>query len=178
MRARMALLISETSFELKEVNLAAKPPEMLAASPKGTVPVCILPDGRIIDESVDIMRWALSRNDPEAWLEGEDQTLLAANDGPFKFHLDCYKYATRFNACAYEHRAHALALLAPLEDRLSYRSHLCRDTRSLTDVALLPFIRQFAATDRPWFAAQPLPHVHRWLSAQLSSQLFIACMAR
>lgn len=98
MRARLALLVSETAFELREVKLSAKPPEMIALSPKGTVPVLVLPDGRVIDQSLDIMRWALGRNDPESWLDGDDPALIEANDGPFKHHLDRYKYPHRRGA--------------------------------------------------------------------------------
>lgn len=177
-RARTALSVSEIPFELREVRLSAKPAEMLEASPKGTVPVLVLPDGSVIDQSLDIMRWALSRNDPERWLEGDDAALVAANDGPFKFHLDRYKYPTRYGVNAEDDRAAALALLAPLEERLSRHLYLDRHTRSLTDAALMPFVRQFAAIEGEWFARQPFPAVQRWLSAQLESALFGQVMMR
>ena len=177
MRARLALLISETSFELREVKLSAKPPEMLAASPKGTVPVLVLPD-RVIDERIDIMRWALGRNDPEHWLGGDDKALITANDGAFKYHLDRTKYPERHDSVPVEHRKAAVDLLAPLEERLSRQPWLCGATRSLTDAALMPFVRQFAAIDRAWFDAQPLPAVQRWLNEQLASPLFERVMAR
>ncbi|HWV12635.1 MAG TPA: glutathione S-transferase N-terminal domain-containing protein, partial [Sphingobium sp.] len=92
MRARMALIVSGQPVELREVVLRDKPPAMLSLSPKGTVPVLALPDGAVIDESLDIMRWALRLHDPEGWLDGDDAALIAANDGPFKQHLDRYKY--------------------------------------------------------------------------------------
>ncbi len=88
MRARMALWVAGIAVELREVKLAAKPPELLAASPKATVPVLVLAEGSVIDQSLDIMRWALARNDPEGWLAGDDAVLIAANDGPFKHHHD------------------------------------------------------------------------------------------
>jgi glutathione S-transferase len=178
MRARMALLVSGVPFELREVKLSAKPAAMLAASPKGTVPVLVLPGGAVIDESLDIMRWALARNDPEGWLSGDDPTLIAANDGPFKYHLDRTKYSERHGADPLDHRAQALALLAPLEARLSGQPFLSGETRSLTDAALMPFVRQFAAIDSAWFAAQPLPALHRWLDHQRESLLFCQAMER
>jgi glutathione S-transferase len=172
MRARLALLVSDAAFTLREVKLSAKPPEMLAASPKGTVPVLVLSDGTVIDESLDIMRWALGRNDPERWLNGDDAGLIATNDGAFKHHLDRYRYPHRHGSDAGEHRAAALALLQPLEERLGHGRYLCGPTRSLTDAALMPFVRQFAATDLVWFDAQPLPAVQRWLAEQIASPLF------
>ena len=178
MRARMALLISQTRFELREIQLSAKPPEMLEASPKGTVPVLVLADGRVIDESLDIMHWALRRHDPEEWLAGNDPELIAANDGPFKHHLDRYKYPERHGSDAADHRAAALALLAPLENRLGHQPFLCGQTRSLVDIALMPFVRQFAATDGDWFAAQQLPAVQRWLAGLLASPLFDRAMEK
>ena len=178
MRARMALLISEAAFELREVTLRDKPPEMIAASPKGTVPVLVLPDGRVIDESLDIMRHALAQHDPEDWLDGDDAGLLAANDGPFKHHLDRYKYPDRHGSDADAHRAAGLALLDRLEQRLADSANLCGEGRSLTDIAVLPFVRQFAAVDRGWFDAQPLPGLQRWLRDHLGSALFMAAMAR
>jgi glutathione S-transferase len=178
MRARMALLVSETPFELREVKLSAKPAEMLVASPKGTVPVLVLPNGHVIDESLDIMRWALLRHDPENWLDGVDAALIEANDGPFKLHLDRYKYADRHGTNAVEHRSAALALLVSLESRLTGQRWLCGERQSLTDVALTPFVRQFAATDEVWFGEQPLPGVQRWLAHQLASPLFERAMMR
>jgi len=178
MRARMALLISGTPFELREVALRNKPPEMIAASPKGTVPVLMLPDGGVIDESLDIMRHALAQHDPEHWLAGDDAAIIAANDGPFKHHLDRYKYADRRGGNPDSDRAEGLAFLDGLEPRLAGSANLCGEGRSLTDIALLPFVRQFAAVDRSWFDVQPLPGLQRWLRAHLASALFMAAMAR
>jgi glutathione S-transferase len=178
MRARLALLVSEAVFALREVKLSDKPPEMLAASPKGTVPVLVLPDGHVIDESLDIMRWALGQHDPERWLDGDDAGLIAANDGAFKHHLDRYKYPHRHGSEAGDHRDAAFVLLLPLEERLRHERYLCGPTRALTDAALMPFVRQFAATDRLWFEAQPLPAVQRWLAEQIASPLFERVMAK
>lgn len=183
MRARMALWVAGVTVELREVKLAAKPPALLAASPKGTVPVLVLADGpdngTVIDESLDIMRWALGQNDPEGWLAGDDADLLAANDGPFKHHLDRAKYPGRYDEDGVtDHRAEALALLAPLEARLADRPFLTGETRALTDIALLPFIRQFAAIDPEWFAAQPLARLQDWLQRLLGSPLFVSIMPK
>lgn len=176
MRARMALLASGTTCEIREVKLREKPAEMIAASPKGTVPVLVLSDGPVIDESLDIMRWALRRNDPERWLEGDDAELIAINDGAFKYHLDRYKYPDRYPSSPVDHRAQAVTILDELEQRLTQRAYLCGDERRLTDAALMPFVRQFAATDRDWFDAQPLPSLQRWLATMLASPLFAEAM--
>lgn len=176
MRARLALLVSGTECELREVKLSAKPAEMIAASPKGTVPVLVLPDGRVIDESLEIMRWALGRNDPLQWLGSEDTALIAANDGPFKHHLDRYKYAHRHASDPAEHRAAGMGQLELLDVRLAAHAQLCGTAMRFTDAALMPFVRQFAEADRPWFDAQPVPHVQRWLASHLASPLFQAIM--
>lgn len=179
MRARLALWVAGIAVELREVKLAAKPPELLAASPKATVPVLVLPEGSVIDQSLDIMRWALARNDPEGWLAGDDAALIAANDGPFKHHLDRAKYPGRYDEDGVtDHRAAALALLQPLEERLASAPYLCGAGRSLTDMALVPFIRQFASIDPAWFAAQPLPRLQGWLDRLIGSDLFAAVMPK
>lgn len=178
MRARMALAISETGVEHREVALRDKPAAMLAASPKGTVPVVVCDDGTVIDESVDVMRWALGRSDPENWLSGDDRDLIAIIDGPFKHHLDRYKYSARHDSDPQEHRAGAFAILEQLEGRLRENCNLCGDRRSMADIAIFPFIRQFANTDREWFDAQPLPHLQRWLGEHLDSPLFQQIMVK
>ncbi len=178
MRARMALHVSGIACEHREVRLRDKPEALIAASPKGTVPVLVLADGQVIEESIDIMRWALGRHDPEQWLAGDDAKLIAANDGPFKHHLDRYKYASRHDSDGQEHRAKGLAILAVLDRRLAAQPFLCGDRRTLTDIAVMPFVRQFAATDRNWFTAQELPHLQTWLAALLASPLFQAVMVK
>jgi glutathione S-transferase len=176
MRARLALLVSQTDFELHEVSLKNKPAEMLALSPKATVPVLLLPDGRVIDESLDIMHWALAQHDPAHWLVGNDTYLIVQNDGMFKHHLDRYKYPNRYDSDAIEHRSKAFAWLETLEARLQTHRYLCDTAPRLADYALLPFVRQYAQTDRAWFDAQPLSALQRWLSALLASPLFVAAM--
>jgi glutathione S-transferase len=176
MRARMALLVSETSCEIREVKLSAKPADMIAVSPKATVPVLVLPGGRVIDESLDIMHWALERHDPAQWLGGVDADLIAANDCTFKHHLDRYKYADRHAGDATDHRAAGLKHLQLLEERLTTLRYLYGASMGLTDAALLPFVRQFAEVDRTWFDALPLPHLQGWLADGLATPLFEAAM--
>ncbi len=178
MRARMALWTAGIAVELREVKLAAKPPELAAASPKATVPVLVLEGGTVHGESLAIMRWALAQRDPEAWLAGDDTALIAANDGAFKHHLDRAKYPSRYEPDGIDHRAEALAMLHPLEARLERAANLCGPTRSLTDIALFPFIRQFAAIDPEWFADQPLPRLQAWLERLCRSDLFESVMPK
>jgi glutathione S-transferase len=178
MRARLALLASGTICELREVKLSAKPAEMLAVSPKGTVPVLVLPDGEVIDQSIDIMRWALARNDPQSWLHRDDKALITAHDGAFKHHLDRYKYPGRHAAEPADHRAAGLAMLHDLEARLTCAANLCGDAPGLTDAAIFPFVRQFAEVDRAWFDGLSLPGVQDWLARHLASSLFAAAMVR
>ncbi|WP_313433985.1 glutathione S-transferase [Novosphingobium sp.] len=178
MRARLALLVSGAACVLREVKLSAKPSEMLEASPKGTVPVLVLPDGMVIDQSLDIMRWALQRNDPESWLARDDAALIATNDGPFKHDLDRYKYPERHGSDALVHRESGLTYLRELDARLEQGGQLCGKARGMADAAIMPFVRQFAATDPDWFAEQPLPFLHKWLGDHLASPLFTATMLR
>ena len=174
----MALWISGTPCELREVVLADKPTEMLTASPKGTVPVLVTEDGGVIDQSIDIMRHALGRNDPEGWLRGDDRALIERIDGPFKHHLDRYKYYTRYEVDPMPHRDAALEILAELDHRLSDQQNLCGDTRTLADIATFPFIRQFVNHDRAWFDAQALPYLAQWLNRHLTSDLFTTIMVK
>ena len=191
MRARLALAISAQPYEHREVVLRAKPAAMLAASPKGTVPVMVLPDGAVLDESLDIMRWALGRNDPAQWLSPagaspEDMlALITANDGAFKRQLDRYKYPNRYPeesaggeaAFALKHRGDAACRLAQLETRLE-GGWLFGAQASVADMALLPFIRQFAHTDADWFATQPWPRLQAWLANFEASALYTSVMEK
>ena len=187
MRARLALATSGLSYELREVALRSKPPDLLAASPKGTVPVLVLPDGAVIDESLDVMLWALRQYDPDGWLAGDVDgmlVLIAENDGDFKRHLDRYKYPNRYasehtdNAQAFAalHRAAGAAWLVSLQDRLHEKNWLFGDCASLADMAVLPFVRQFAHTDAAWFAAQPWPQLAPWLARFEASTLYAGVM--
>ncbi|MEM7469127.1 MAG: glutathione S-transferase [Pseudomonadota bacterium] len=179
MRARLALKVSETHCELREVVLRDKPAEMLAASPKGTVPVLIVLDNEVIDESLDVMLWALRQRDPNGWLTPESGnlqkmlSLIEDFDAVFKPQLDHYKYPNRFdNANAEEARDKAATYLRGVMAPLRNSPYLFGYQMSLADVALIPFVRQFANTDRQWFDAQSWPEIQRWLSSFLDSQLF------
>lgn len=181
MRARMALRYSGVAVQIIEVSLKAKPAEMLALSPKGTVPVLSV-DGRVIDESLAIMGWALAQNDPEGWLLGDDratQALIEENDQGFKHQLNRYKYAERYPEYPMEHyRAEGEVFLMRLEGLLAEREYLLAGHLSLADVALAPFVRQFAHVDREWFGQAPYPRLQGWLQRFLESPLFIAVMAK
>lgn len=179
MRARMAVAVSGVSVDLREVVLRDKPPEMREASPKGTVPVLVLPCGKVLDESLDIMRWALAQSDPMGWLAHDNQNLILATDGPFKQALDRYKYPYRYDLTdGTIHRDAALAYLGDLNDLLSTTPYLGGAQPAFTDIAVFPFVRQFAATDALWFAALPLLALQHWLSALVGSELFAAIMTR
>jgi glutathione S-transferase len=179
MRARMAIAVSGIEVALREVVLREKPAEMLTASPKGTVPVLVLPDGQIIDESLDIMRWALGENDPENWLAGEDQVLIAHNDGAFKAALDRYKYPHRYDIVDAEpYRADGMTFLTLLDDRLADQDWLGGEKPSLSDIAIFPFVRQFAATNQIWFENQSVNNLKNWLNRLVTSSLFESIMRR
>ncbi|QJP96017.1 glutathione S-transferase [Pseudomonas fluorescens] len=181
MRARMALRYSGVPVEIVEVSLKAKPAEMLAISPKGTVPV-LDAGGQVIDESLEIMRWALAQNDPDDWLLGGDSRtaeLIEANDQVFKVHLNRYKYAERYPEQPMEvYRAEGALFLQKLDELLEGRDYLLAGHPSLADIALLPFVRQFAHVDRDWFATTPYERLQAWLQRFLESDLFTAIMKK
>jgi glutathione S-transferase len=184
MRARLALLSSGIRCELREVVLRNKPPELLAASAKGTVPVLITPDGQVIDQSLEIMLWALRQNDPEHWLPADVATfdaglaLLSRCDGDFKHHLDRYKYPQRYEgADKWASRAVAVSFVADLEARLTQNHYLFGSKLSMFDAGTAPFLRQFAHVDALWFAAQPWPHVQAWLAAFEATDAFKRVMS-
>jgi len=181
----MALAVSGTELDLIEVSLKNKPERMLQISPKGTVPVVELDDGTVIDESLDIMLWALNRQDPKGWLGLNEATLtemlalIQENDGDFKHHLDRTKYAIRFEGADPEvHRQSANGFLDTLADRLSQHPYLMGQTPVLADWAILPFIRQFANIDRERFNETTHPKLGEWLDEGLSSDLFQAVMKK
>ncbi|WP_294299790.1 glutathione S-transferase [uncultured Sphingomonas sp.] len=178
MRARLALAVSGARYELREVRLADKPVHMLSISPKGTVPVLQTADAVVIDESLSIMRWALGSRDPQDWLARDDPALIACNDGVFKQHLDRYKYPDRHGSDPAEHRECCLPFLADLEERLEAGGQLSGAEAGMTDAAIMPFVRQFAAVDRQWFDALPLPRLTAWLAGHLASDLFDRVMRR
>lgn len=189
-RARLAIAGSGLVVELREVVLKNKPAAMLAASPKGTVPVLVLPSStqeyKVIDESRDIMRWALRQSDPYNWLCRDDPDLLwqiegliQENDFVFKQHLDRYKYFERHPGHPQSYyREQCEVTLVKLERLLQQHSFLAGENCSLADMAIFPFIRQFAHVDRNWFYAAPYPALQRWLDYQLESALFVGVMKK
>lgn len=177
MRARLALHVTRTPVMLREIVLRDKAPAFLAASPSGTVP-CLVLGSNVIDESIDIMRWALALDDPHGWLDmpPEGEAWIERADGPFKHALDRTKYATRYpDEDATEHRALACAFLTDLDTQLD---PWLFDRPSLADYAILPFVRQFAFIDKDWFDAQPWPDLHNWLARFLASEGFAAIMQK
>lgn len=187
MRARMAIAASGIECRLREVVLRDKPSEMLDASPKGTVPVIVESDGTVIEESLDVMAWALTQNDAEAWLTPETGTradmdaLIAECDGPFKRALDRYKYPNRYEdegVVREAQRALGLKFLETLNTQLDGRQHLFGKRVSYADIAIFPFIRQFANTDRAWFDELDLPHLQAWLEHHLESPRFKQIMPK
>ena len=181
MRARMALAASGAEVMLREVLLKDKPSELLAASSKATVPVLVLSDGGVIEESLDIMQWALKQSDPLGWLAGSalDSEWISECDGDFKHWLDRYKYAERYpEQTAEDYRQNAEGFLQKLEDRLSSNNWVGGNAANAVDVALFPFIRQFAGVDPSWWQQAPYPKVRQWLENWLNSALFSAIMTK
>ena len=179
MRARMALRYSGVPLSIVEVSLKAKPAEMLAASPKATVPVLVCADGSVIEQSLDIMHWALARHDPDNWLQPGCAALIEENDTRFKVLLDRYKYAIRYPEHPMEYyRAQGAEFLQRLEDVLARSAYLAGPALSLADVALAPFVRQFAHVDRDWFEQAPYPRLNAWLEQFLASELFSSVMRK
>lgn len=185
MRARLALLVSGQRCVLREVVLANKPTALLEASPKGTVPVLVLPNGEVLAQSLEIMLWALRQHDPEHWLSASGQAepsalaLIAQCDGDFKFNLDRYKYPHRFGLSEGEaHQRQGALFLAALNQRLEENVHLTREQAGLADAALAPFVRQFAHTDPAWFARQPWSALQAWLARFEQSVAFATVMEK
>lgn len=176
MRARLAIRNSGMVVELREVVLADKPEEMLLVSPKATVPVLVLENGKVIDESRDIMLWALQQSDPNGWLKelNEDsKSLIDMNDNDFKQHLDHYKYSDRFPDKLPEfYRLQGEVFLQNLEQRLNDNLYLNGDRLSMSDMAIFPFVRQFAFVDKEWFDQSQYNKVKVWLEKLLGSKLF------
>ncbi len=183
-RARLALRYAGVRVGLREVVLKDKPTEMVDGSPKATVPVLVLDEGgeqqKIIDESFDIMLWALAQNDPDAWLDVDAELLrqlIDANDNQFKPWLDRYKYPNHYDDLqAGEPRERCEEFLHSLEQRLQAHAFLCGDRLSLMDMSIYPFVRQFVSVDRDWFNNSPYVELRRWLQAFLDSPLFVSVM--
>lgn len=184
-RARMSIASAGIRCELREVVLRDKPADMVAVSPKATVPVLQLTDGTVIDESLDVMQWALAQRDPEDWLKPATASLEAAialierTETEFKPNLDRYKYPERSeNANAAEHRAEACLFVTLLEERLAITPYLYGKQACIADMAIFPFVRQFAHTDRGWFDASPYRHTRAWLAQLSGDTLFGIAMKK
>ena len=183
MRARMAIHISGQRCELREVLLRDKPPSMLEYSAKGTVPVLILQDGKVIDESLDVIDWALNLNDPDDWQRSKDKEktkeLIKINDGEFKYHLDRYKYSKRYdNEDPEFHRNKCLKFIESINNELNNSEYIFDDNISYADIVLLPFIRQFRIADIEWFDSLPYDNLKKWLSSFLNSSLLNSIMKK
>ncbi len=185
MRARLAIATSGIEVELREVVLKDKPQPLLTVSPKGTVPVLITSTGQVIDESIDIMYWALQQSDPLHWLvttaeqHAMTTALIDQNDQSFKHFLDRYKYADRYPEHTERYyRQQAETTLNDLEQKLTQNRFLLADHSTLADMALLPFIRQFAFVDKAWFDSAPYPKVRAWLNQFITSDLFATTMTK
>lgn len=187
MRARMALKYADISVEIREIELKNKPAHLLKLSPKATVPVLVLrdekvSDAKVIEQSLDIMLWALQQQDKDGWLKADNvltQQLIAENDGSFKQALDKYKYAIRFpEQSAHDYRAQGEVFLQKLEALLGRSRFLLGNQISLADIAIFPFIRQFSGVDSIWYEAAPYQQLKAWLSTLLESELFISIMQK
>ena len=183
MRARMAIHISGQKCELREVLLRDKPPSMLEYSAKGTVPVLILQDGKVIDESLDVIDWALNLNDPDDWQRSKDKEktkeLIKINDGEFKYHLDRYKYSKRYdNEDPEFHRKKCLKFIESINNELNNSKYIFDDNISYADIVVLPFIRQFRIADIEWFDSLPYDNLKKWLSSFLGSSLLNSIMKK
>ena len=183
MRARMAIHASGQKCELREVLLRDKPPSMIEYSLKGTVPVLILQDGNVIDESLDVIDWALNLNDPDNWQRSKDnektKELIKINDGEFKHHLDRYKYSKRYdNEDPEFHRKKCLKFIELINNELNNSEYIFDDNISYADIVLLPFIRQFRIVDMEWFDSLPYDNLKKWLSSFLDSSLLHSIMKK
>ena len=182
MRARMALKYAGIALEHREIELRNKPQSMLDASSKGTVPVLLI-DQLVLDQSLDIMRWAINQSDPDGWGNIDNQiaqTWIEKNDGRFKTLLDQYKYPNRhpqLDPEAVLDEALQLMLL-PIEKALQHSQYVLGSKITLVDVAIFPFIRQFSMVDPERFNQLPIPAAQKWLSKHLESELFNSVMQK
>lgn len=183
MRARLGILFAELQVELREITLKNKPPQMLAISPKGTVPVLQLTDGKVIAESREIMEWTLAQQDPQGLLDAkvlhEANALIDKNDNDFKYWLDRYKYADRHTEMTQEeYRVQGEVFLQILEELLINKPYLLGDKVTIADIGIMPFVRQFAHVDRDVFYSLPYPNLQQWLQYWLVHPLFLQTMTK
>ena len=183
MRARLGLLFAGRQVELREITLKNKPPQMLAISPKGTVPVLQLLDGTVIEESREIMTWALEQQDAQGLLAAQTlpqaNALIDKNDNEFKYWLDRYKYADRhLDMSQAEYRQRGEAFLQMLEELLIKNPYLLGESITIADIGIMPFVRQFAHVNRKVFYDLPYPSLQRWLQDWLNHPLFLQAMTK
>lgn len=183
MRARLGLLFAGRQVELREITLKNKPPQMLAISPKGTVPVLQLLDGTVIEESREIMTWALEQQDAQGLLAAQTlsqaNALIDKNDNEFKYWLDRYKYADRhLDMSQAEYRQRGEVFLQMLEELLIKNSYLLGESITIADIGIMPFVRQFAHVNRKIFYDLPYPNLQRWLQDWLNHPLFLQAMTK
>ncbi|MFK3917744.1 glutathione S-transferase [Psychrobacter sp. NPDC078370] len=183
MRARLGLLFAELPVELREITLKNKPEQMLAISPKATVPVLQLADGSVIEESAEIMMWSLEQNDPQGLLDrnvvSQANALIAQNDNEFKQWLDRYKYADRHPEMSQkEYRQKGEIFLQDLEALLTKNTYLLGNNVTVADIGIMPFVRQFAHVDREVFYSLPYPKLQLWLQHWLEHPLFVQAMTK
>ena len=184
MRARMALKYAEIKLEHREILLKNKPESMLKFSAKATVPVLIV-DKHVIDESLDVMHWALAQQDKVNWLLNDNHTLqsemfklIQCCDEEFKGLLDCYKYSDRHPLTEIEYRDNSLWFLELLDNRLKAHSYLINNQVSMADIAIFPFIRQYAFVNKNWFDNTKYKNLQNWLETWLKSDLFLSIMQK
>jgi glutathione S-transferase len=179
MRARMALHLANIAVETREVSLRDKPAHLLQISPKGTVPVLLLDDGVVIDQSLDIMLWALKEHALKPSIHEASRALILENDTHFKQAIDAYKYPERHpNQTQAQHRAAGEVYLQQLEGLLQKHAFLLSDEAGFADIAIFPFVRQFAAVDVAWWQTKPYPKLATWLSNWVESELFNSIMTK
>jgi glutathione S-transferase len=183
MRARMALAYAGIAVEIREISLREKPASMLAISPKGTVPV-MQSDDLVLEQSYDIMKWALKQSDPDQWLSAETESVIdewvEKNDGPFKKLLDQYKYPDRYPDISLEETlSQAISsFLGPINEQLKKSTYLLGSKISLADIAIFPFVRQFAMVNPGWIDQSGLNFLKQWLNELLESPLFLSVMQK
>jgi glutathione S-transferase len=183
MRARMALAYAGIAVEIREISLREKPASMLAISPKGTVPV-MQSDDLVLEQSYDIMKWALKQSDPDQWLSAETESVIdewvEKNDGPFKKLLDQYKYPDRYPDISLEETlSQAISsFLGPINEQLKKSTYLLGSKISLADIAIFPFVRQFAMVNSEWIDQSGLNYLKQWLNEHIESPLFLSVMQK
>lgn len=186
MRARIGILLAKQPVMLRDIIMKNIPAEMIAVSPKATVPVLVLADSTVIDESLDIMLWALQQSDPSNLLVKESTdalptmlNLIHHNDNEFVESLEKYKVAARYHDIAEVfYRNQCEIFITDLEERLATNEFLMGDKPCLADYALLPFVRQFSRVDRKWYLHSPYSNIQRWLNTHYQNPLFSKAMKK